>query len=403
MGSPIKRQKIGNTTVTRNLTTGKTTYSTSYGSTKNGGSRVTQSKQVGGSSSAIKLKTTTTRSHGGGFFSRTSTSKNYGTPKKRKEKSNSLLSWLFTPSKKQNKKSTPRNNTIKYENQIDEVISKGAHKPISKDELLLFANSEDTVLRRLDSLVATYMMHDNLSRSSALLKVLEDLGPSLEHYASTIEKYKTAYQKNEKLNPEKISKCEKNLIKKPIAEDKKTKPEKETLDIRKATFEKNKPPSKFPIFKLTAFAIIIFTLFKCASPNNSNTAESNTTKTINDHTIKQSSNTNNNLQKSIDFKPSIDCANARSSVDKSICSNPLLVKLDGVLTANYKLRFSSDLSDQDRQWLIYSQNEWVNQKNECQDDICLIAAYRNRITQICNDYTPPSKENQWCYKDTDIK
>lgn len=86
---------------------------------------------------------------------------------------------------------------------------------------------------------------------------------------------------------------------------------------------------------------------------------------------------------SADWKPSFDCSKASNSVEKSICNEPYLGKLDGVLTDNYKLMKAANIGDGALAELNATQILWLESRNSCTDSQCLVEAYKARIDQVC--------------------
>lgn len=83
------------------------------------------------------------------------------------------------------------------------------------------------------------------------------------------------------------------------------------------------------------------------------------------------------------WSPSFDCAKASTFSEKSVCSDPLLGKLDGALSENYKNMLASDIGDGARGDLKETQKKWLGERNKCTDIQCLTNAYRFRIDEMC--------------------
>lgn len=86
---------------------------------------------------------------------------------------------------------------------------------------------------------------------------------------------------------------------------------------------------------------------------------------------------------STDRKPSSDCSKASTSVEKSICNEPYLGKLDGALVDNFKLMKSAKIGDGALADLNATQILWLEMRNSCTDSQCLVEAYKARIDQVC--------------------
>ncbi|EIC23551.1 lysozyme inhibitor LprI family protein [Thiorhodovibrio frisius] len=75
-----------------------------------------------------------------------------------------------------------------------------------------------------------------------------------------------------------------------------------------------------------------------------------------------------------------DCAKAQSWVEKTICADPALSRLDDALTRSYRaaLRKTSKAAA-----LRASQRDWLsNQRDTCSTSDCLISLYRTRLEQL---------------------
>lgn len=100
--------------------------------------------------------------------------------------------------------------------------------------------------------------------------------------------------------------------------------------------------------------------------------------------------------------PSFDCSKASTPVEKMICSDPLLGRLDVALTNNYKMMMSANIGDGAKQHLKATQKEWLARRNSCADKDCLETEYRARIDGIC-DYPVESGVHPMCSYSDDIK
>lgn len=76
--------------------------------------------------------------------------------------------------------------------------------------------------------------------------------------------------------------------------------------------------------------------------------------------------------------PSFDCKKAAIAVEKLICNNAELSKLDVSLAETYKEAVSKDRSIRD------DQRAWNREKNKCADVGCLKIAYEDRINDLTN-------------------
>lgn len=80
---------------------------------------------------------------------------------------------------------------------------------------------------------------------------------------------------------------------------------------------------------------------------------------------------------------SFDCKKASTYVEKTICSSPLLGKLDDALADNYRDMLASDLGDGGAD-LKKEQRAWVAQRNKCTSEKCLVDQYRKRVDDVCD-------------------
>lgn len=92
----------------------------------------------------------------------------------------------------------------------------------------------------------------------------------------------------------------------------------------------------------------------------------------------QSTQTNVPAGGSTSTSPSFDCRKATTTVEKLICTNPELSKLDVGLAEMYKEAVSKAPSIRD------DQRSWNVEKNKCTDTDCLKATYEDRISELTN-------------------
>ncbi|WP_333699036.1 lysozyme inhibitor LprI family protein [Rivihabitans pingtungensis] len=104
----------------------------------------------------------------------------------------------------------------------------------------------------------------------------------------------------------------------------------------------------------------------------------------------------------LSYAASFDCQKASSSVEKAICSNPTLGKLDEALAENYRYMMASNIGDGARKDLRQTQRAWVAKRNKCADGACIEAAYRSRVDDVC-DYPVISGIHPNCTSSDEIK
>lgn len=102
------------------------------------------------------------------------------------------------------------------------------------------------------------------------------------------------------------------------------------------------------------------------------------------------------------WKPSFDCSKASTFSEKAICSDPLLGKLDGALSENYKSMLASNIGEGARSDLKTTQRKWLTERNKCTSNQCLTDAYRKRVDEVC-DQTVISGVIGSCTNSDDIK
>lgn len=100
--------------------------------------------------------------------------------------------------------------------------------------------------------------------------------------------------------------------------------------------------------------------------------------------------------------PSFDCTKASTFSEKAICSDPLLGKLDGALSENYKYMLASDIGDGARNDLKTTQRKWLMERNKCTNSQCLANTYRKRIDEVCR-YPVISGVHPICTNSDDIE
>ncbi|WP_431821717.1 lysozyme inhibitor LprI family protein [Burkholderia sp. F1] len=86
----------------------------------------------------------------------------------------------------------------------------------------------------------------------------------------------------------------------------------------------------------------------------------------------------------VNAEKSFDCSKARTNVERLVCANPDLVKLDEMVNRGFvamQLVESKEISYQDP--VRKDQINWIrNVRNKCVDNTCLTDAYRARVQYI---------------------
>ncbi|MGP1691396.1 MAG: lysozyme inhibitor LprI family protein [Giesbergeria sp.] len=98
---------------------------------------------------------------------------------------------------------------------------------------------------------------------------------------------------------------------------------------------------------------------------------------------------------------SFDCAMAKKAVEKKICSDPLLSRLDDALAANYQAMLSVDVG-RSRKALRTEQRRWLAQRDRCTSMQCLVQHYRDQLDATC-DYGVVSGVHPVCTLAQDVQ
>lgn len=79
-----------------------------------------------------------------------------------------------------------------------------------------------------------------------------------------------------------------------------------------------------------------------------------------------------------------DCRQLSSYVERMICGDDRVKRLDTILSQNYENMSNSDLDEGVRSHLRNSQAEWKLERDRCSSLECLESIYRERIDSICD-------------------
>ncbi|MDQ0472915.1 caspase family protein [Labrys wisconsinensis] len=80
-------------------------------------------------------------------------------------------------------------------------------------------------------------------------------------------------------------------------------------------------------------------------------------------------------------QPSFPCNRNLTAVEARICASPLLAGLDRRMAAAYGQQAAA-LGDADRKLFATDQKRWAARRNACRDDACLVASYRQRLSEL---------------------
>lgn len=90
---------------------------------------------------------------------------------------------------------------------------------------------------------------------------------------------------------------------------------------------------------------------------------------------------------------SFDCSANLTAIEERICSNAELSALDSELGDLYQ-NLASDLSTSGQDRLRADQRQWLQQRNGCSDDICLLASYKSRLASLNQQWLALQYEGQ---------
>ena len=83
------------------------------------------------------------------------------------------------------------------------------------------------------------------------------------------------------------------------------------------------------------------------------------------------------------FGASFDCQKATTKVERLICSNTKLSKLDSKMSDDFFAVIApGQMPDQDREPNIQEQKTWLKQRNQCQTTVCLFKSYKKRLATL---------------------
>lgn len=97
---------------------------------------------------------------------------------------------------------------------------------------------------------------------------------------------------------------------------------------------------------------------------------------------------------------SFDCGKAASKVEKLICGDDDLSKLDDELGKAYKEALSK-ANEAQKQRLVTEQKHWLKQtRNICTDESCFKQAYSSRLAALTTSLVPkpPAQGSDWAYQ-----
>lgn len=88
---------------------------------------------------------------------------------------------------------------------------------------------------------------------------------------------------------------------------------------------------------------------------------------------------------STSYAASFDCNKATSDVEKMICSDYKLNRLDDYLTQNYRIAMGPAMPEESKLKIKRSQIEWLNRRNACTDIQCIKSMYSKQMDYLWNE------------------
>lgn len=83
------------------------------------------------------------------------------------------------------------------------------------------------------------------------------------------------------------------------------------------------------------------------------------------------------------FAASFDCTKASTPIEKLVCQNLFLSKLDDALAKNYGDLLQSNGNNYPKKQLREEQRAWLLDRNACKDAKCLVEIYGDRVDELC--------------------
>jgi len=81
---------------------------------------------------------------------------------------------------------------------------------------------------------------------------------------------------------------------------------------------------------------------------------------------------------------SFDCTQAGTRVERMICADISLSRLDDAMSQTYgQMRMAQSADAGASAWLKKTQREWLKQRNACDASACVREAYLSRIDDVC--------------------
>lgn len=81
--------------------------------------------------------------------------------------------------------------------------------------------------------------------------------------------------------------------------------------------------------------------------------------------------------------PLLQCNKSAKKVEKTICKDSELMKLDEVMKKNYIAMMSSEIGAGAKKEMLKKQKNWIISRNKCATENCIATLYKERIKEIC--------------------
>lgn len=88
---------------------------------------------------------------------------------------------------------------------------------------------------------------------------------------------------------------------------------------------------------------------------------------------------------STSYAASFECNTVASGVEKMICSDHKLSRLDDYLSQNYKIAMGPDMPEEAKSKIRKSQIDWLNKRNACTDAQCIERMYSKQMDYLWNE------------------
>lgn len=84
------------------------------------------------------------------------------------------------------------------------------------------------------------------------------------------------------------------------------------------------------------------------------------------------------------YAASFDCTKATSDVERMVCSDHKLNRLDDFLSQNFNIAMNSEMPESVKSDIRKTQGEWIERRDSCTDEQCVKNMYSRRIDYLWN-------------------